>query len=229
MPSVPDLLDTIDLAALAGWAYLAIFAICIVDSMFPVLPAETLVITGGVLAAGGEMHLPAVVALAVAGTFVGDLIVHSMGRRSTTRLRRRWLHKERERRAMVAAARAVDRHGTTMVVVGRFVPLGRTSVALVTGVVRFPLRSYLSALAIGCTLWSVESVGTGYLVGHLVDDLWMSVPLGLAIGAGLTGVGLLVRRLMPTPPRPEGERAPVLEQLSRAGTDQVLLRDGVSS
>lgn len=214
-----DPLAFLDLATLAGWAYLLVFAACVVDSFFPVVPAETLVIAGGVLAASGELSLPVVVAVAIAGTVTGDLITHALGRRGSAALLRRWLHRERERRAMITAARAVDRRGVTMIVAGRFIPLGRTSVALVTGMVRFPLRSYLPALLLGCGLWSLESAGVGYLAGHVFEDLWLSLGLGLLLGVALTAIGLAIGRLLPQRTRPEGERAPLLRQLCQAGTD----------
>lgn len=208
-----DLLGSLDLASMAGWAYVAIFVVCVVDSFLPVVPAETLVITGGVLAADGDLSLVAVVVAAVVGTVTGDLTTHGMGRRGSSRLLRRWLHRDRERRAVVAAARAVDRHGPTMVVVGRFVPLGRTSVALVTGVVRFPLRQYVPAVVLGCAVWSVEAAGVGYVAGRLIEDLWLSLGLGLLVGAVLAVVGMLAGRLLPARRRPDGERAPLLAEL----------------
>ena len=50
-------LDVHDLARLAGWAYLVIFGIAAGDAVFPVLPGETAVILGGVLAAQGNLNI----------------------------------------------------------------------------------------------------------------------------------------------------------------------------
>jgi membrane protein DedA with SNARE-associated domain len=41
----------------AWWSYLLVFGLAYLDVLFPLVPSETAMITGGVLAASGDMHL----------------------------------------------------------------------------------------------------------------------------------------------------------------------------
>src|SRR3954468_8916247 len=43
------------LSAAAGWAYPLIIAVALLDGLFPVVPAETIIIAGGSLAAAGRL------------------------------------------------------------------------------------------------------------------------------------------------------------------------------
>ena len=53
-------------------SYLIIAAIVALDGFLPIFPGETAVISGGILAAQGDLVLPLVVAAAFAGAVVGD-------------------------------------------------------------------------------------------------------------------------------------------------------------
>ena len=54
------------------WFYIIIFAIAALDSVFPIVPSETLVIIGGVSAGTGDLSLALVMGSAFGGAFVGD-------------------------------------------------------------------------------------------------------------------------------------------------------------
>ena len=70
----PEGVDALyDLLAQPPVAYLILFAIAAGDAIFPALPSESAAILAGVLAAiEPGIALPAVLAAAAAGAFVGD-------------------------------------------------------------------------------------------------------------------------------------------------------------
>ncbi|HEX2575073.1 MAG TPA: hypothetical protein VHK88_01905, partial [Aquihabitans sp.] len=69
-----------DLADLATWAYLLIFGIAAGDAVVPVLPGETAVILGGVLAQRGDLSLWLVILVGALGAAVGDNVSYQLGR-----------------------------------------------------------------------------------------------------------------------------------------------------
>lgn len=188
-------LHHLELHHLAGWAYLAIFVVTVADSLFPVVPAETVVITGGVLAAAGELDLAGVLAATIAGAIVGDLITYEVSRRGAHRLIGRWLRRDRFRRMLVWATLALERRGTAVVCAGRFIPLGRTAVSLASGYLHFPRRRFAVALALGGTMWSAYAVGLGYLGGHLAENPVVSVSIGIALGLAVAGIASTAHRM----------------------------------
>ena len=126
--------------ALSGssWAYALIFAVVAGDAVLPLLPGETIVVTGGVLATSGDLD-PARRSAAATGAFVGDSACDWIGRKLGTRAAERFLRGERGKRTLDWAQNALDRRGRTLIVVARFVPGGRTAVALTAGTTEFPL------------------------------------------------------------------------------------------
>ncbi|WP_433611115.1 DedA family protein [Dactylosporangium sp. CA-139114] len=182
--------------AMAGWAYLVIFVLLVLDCLIPAVPAETSVIAGGALAASGHLHLAVVLLSSITAVFVGDVLMHEVARRGGRRLVERLLRGERSWKAVGWVSRLLDRHGGAIVAGGRFVPLGRTTVALVSGYARFPRRRLLPALAAGAVLWSVYIAGLGYLGGNVfTGNPLAAAGLGIALSFTVTGVTTLGRRL----------------------------------
>lgn len=184
-----------DLSAAAGWAYLIIFVMALLDGLFPVLPAETTIIAGGALAASGHLEAAGVLGATFAGVVVGDLLTHELTRRGRARQFERWSKRPRTRQAIDWATKLLGRHGAKMVFGGRFIPLGRTSVSLVSGVSAMPRRKYLPPLLAGAALWSVYVGSLGYFGGSLFGNPLISVGIGVGLSLTLTATAGLVGKI----------------------------------
>lgn len=62
--------------------YLVILIIAVLDSVFPIVPSETMVIIGGVAAGLGDLNIAAVIAVGAAGAFIGDNMSFEIGLRA---------------------------------------------------------------------------------------------------------------------------------------------------
>jgi membrane protein DedA with SNARE-associated domain len=93
--------------------------------------------------------------------------------------------------------RVFERHGGTMVLLGRCVPLIRSVVSIPAGIARMPLPRFLILTATGSGVWNALFIGLGWFLGYHWDRVqgWLGpvsyVLLGLAV-AGL--VRLAVRK-----------------------------------
>lgn len=162
-------------AITSPWVYLAIFAVALVDAFLPVVPSESLVITAGVFAASGSPEIPAVVAVAAAGAFLGDHVSYLLGRSARGLARRR-------PSAMDWARRMLAERGGLTLVVARYVPGGRTAVTLTAGALGYPPRRFTPFVALAAVTWAGYSAAVGHLGGRAFED----DPLhGLAAGLGL--------------------------------------------
>src|SRR3954454_11601479 len=81
-------------------AYPLIFLIVLGDAVLPVLPGETAIITGGVLAARGDLLLPLVIVAASVGAFAGDNACYWLGRSAGRRVSDRLFRGEKARRRL---------------------------------------------------------------------------------------------------------------------------------
>jgi membrane-associated protein len=172
-------MPAIDLLSLGAWAYFAIAALMVADSVAPVIPAEVAVISAGALSARGSL-VPAVALLAVVGgAVVGDLLAFGIG----GLFRRRTPRRVDAHRAALEAG--LGRRGWPMIVACRFVPGGRTCMALLSGSARYPLERFVAASAVGSTLWAVYAGGLGYFGGEMFADLRWSIGLGVVVSVVL--------------------------------------------
>ena len=130
----PRMFDRLtELVSGAWWSYLVIFAVAYLDVIIPLVPSETLVVTAGVIASSGDLHLPLVILCGALGAFLGDNTVYFIGRRWGDSVKRRFFSSKKAKERLDWADRQLDERGGELIVVARFIPGGRTAVCLSAG------------------------------------------------------------------------------------------------
>lgn len=187
------ILDALHDVMASPWVYLALFALAMLDGFFPVVPAETSVITAGVFAAStGAPDLALVIVVAALGAFVGDHISYAIGRTTNQRLR----NGKRSGKAFAWAQQALAERGGLVLVVARYIPGGRTACTLTMGAVAHPRRSFALFDAVAAVSWAVYSGLIGYVGGAAFEnDPIKGLLLGLGIAVTITVVVEVVRYL----------------------------------
>ncbi|MEV4005929.1 DedA family protein [Actinomadura sp. NPDC049753] len=183
------IMGMVDTAVTSPWFYLVLFAVAAIDGFFPVVPSESMVITAGVYAAGGQPELAPVVALAAAGAFLGDHVSYLVGRRAGGRLVRGARPGTRRHAALGWARRTMAERGGLILVVARYVPGGRTAVTVTMGAVGYRLRSFSLFAAVAAVSWALYGALLGYVGGVAFEDeplKGVAVGLGLALGVTAT-------------------------------------------
>jgi membrane protein DedA with SNARE-associated domain len=182
--------EILDNAVGSPWVYVALFAFAMIDAFFPIVPSETLVISAGVFAAGGEPELVPIILAAAAGAFAGDHISYFIGRLAGDR----WLRDAPEvsrRKKLVAKGRnLLDERGAPIIIACRYIPGARTAVTLTSGATRFALAKFSFFDAIAAMTWATYSTLIGYLGGQAFEEQPLK-GLGLGLGIAL-GVSLLL-------------------------------------
>jgi membrane protein DedA with SNARE-associated domain len=157
------------------------------DVLFPVIPSETIVITAGVLAAQARLHIWLLIPAAAVGAMIGDNIAYLLGAKVGDPIVRRVLRGENNQARLRWAEGAVRGHGTVVVVVGRFIPGGRTATTIACGTLQLPWRRFIAADAIAAVLWAVYASMLGYLGGQAFrDSVWKPLAVSLGIAALVT-------------------------------------------
>jgi membrane-associated protein len=186
--ALTDLLST-------PWSYAVILGIAALDALVPVVPSETLAITGGVLAGLGQLHLGTVVAAAAVGAFIGDSSAYLLGRKIGLPARERLFHGRRAGRALAWAEKQLAERGPYLILIARFVPGGRTATTFTAGMVRFRAVVFFPVAAVAAVAWANHAVLLGYYGGRAFEERpLLALGVALVIAFGVTAVVELVRR-----------------------------------
>ncbi|MEU7003144.1 DedA family protein [Nonomuraea sp. NPDC046570] len=180
------ILDLMHQVMTSPWVYVALFALAALDGFFPVVPAETSVITAGVFAAStGAPELWLIIPVAALGAFTGDHISYFIGSKAGGRLRTR----PRTRKVYAWASQALAERGGLLLVVARYIPGGRTAATITMGAVGYPRRSFAFFDAIAAGSWAVYSALIGFFGGMAFEnDPIKGLLLGLGIALSITAV-----------------------------------------
>jgi len=157
---------------LHAWGYVAIL-------IGTFLEGETIVIVAGAFAALGYMSLPLVFATAVLGTFFGDQVYFTIGKKWGTKLLMRRPKMKQKSRSVF---RLLKKHETVFILSFRFIYGLRNVSPFVIGMNGIPHPRFAGLNFIAAFVWGIAFAGGGYLLGsafesmlddndHLLDNL----------------------------------------------------------
>jgi membrane-associated protein len=138
-----------------------------------VLPGETAVLLGGVLASQHRVSLPVMAAVAVVAAITGDSAGYEVGRQFGTRLLDSRLF-DRRRKGLERGRQALHDKGGRAVFLARFTAFLRAVMPGLAGSARMPYRRFLAFNAAGGLIWAVGFTLLGYLAGasyHTVEHI----------------------------------------------------------
>ena len=190
---------------LGPWALVGIAAMVFVESglLFPFLPGDSLIFTAGLLHVALGLNLWVLIAVAAVAAFLGDQVGYFLGSRFG-----RGLFSDDARfltsKYLRQAEEFFHRYGGRSLVMARFVPIVRTYVPLVAGMVRHPYRNFLGWNALGGVLWvTVMSIAGATLGGvpFIADNVDMIAILIVVLSLVPMGIQI-VRSLRDRTPGP---------------------------
>jgi membrane-associated protein len=178
-------------------SYLVAFLMPALDAIFPLLPSETTVIALGVATAGSaDPRIALLVACAAAGAFLGDNLCYLLGRRFGPAVERRFFATPKGQATRAWAERSLDRFGTPLIVVCRFIPGGRTAVTLICGLTGYPRRRFITATAAAGVIWALYAFFIGRLGGQAFENNpWAGLAIAFGAAIVISGIIELARRL----------------------------------
>lgn len=193
--------------------YFWIIPVVLGDAIFPPIPSEMVVITGGALSAEGQANFFLVAVLSAAASWIGDMVVFQLFKRRLSHVLDRWNWGRKVHQGIHSAIAKAGRSSTYGTIIGaRFIPGGRLATSAAAGIADVSVRGFSLCAGLGAVLWASWLVGLGYFTGSATKlPFWASsligVGLGLVIGAV---VGVIVTRRRGTR-SPVDEPPPVIE------------------
>lgn len=135
------------------------------------LPGDSLLVTAGIFAAGGNYNIWLINAFLIPAAILGDTVGYWIGYHSGPRLFRRpksfWFNPEH----LKAAHEFYERHGGKTIVLARFMPIVRTFAPVVAGMARMEYRRFLAYNVLGGAGWVLSMT----MIGYLLVNVWPQV------------------------------------------------------
>jgi membrane protein DedA with SNARE-associated domain len=160
--------SVVDALSGSAWSYGIVFGIAAVDAFFPLVPSEATVIAAGVLAGSGDLNILLVILAGASGALCGDNVSYWAGRIFGERLAERVFTGNR-RRHYDRAHRLVEERGGYIILVARFIPLGRTAATFACGSLDWPWHRFIRYDAVAATIWASYAALLGYFGGKTFE------------------------------------------------------------
>ena len=184
----------VDAISGSAWSYAIIFGVAAVDAIFPVVPSEATVIAAGVLAADGNLQLALVIVAGAAGAICGDNVTFWLGRIFGERVAQRLFSGSR-RRHYERGHRLIEERGGYIILIARFIPLGRTAVTFSAGSLNWEWPRFIRWDVLAGILWASYAAGLGYFFGKRFEgDHTTALLVAFGTALAFTIVVELLRR-----------------------------------
>ncbi len=166
--------------------YLLILGLTALDAIVPVIPAEGTITAAAVLAGTGQLDIVWVVIAAAVGAFIGDNLAYWIGRAAGRPLVERVLRGNLD--GLADVQRQFARRGGIFIIVGRFVPGGRTAVAVGAGVLHYGWPRFIVYDAVAVALWALLAAVPGFIGGvAFAERPWLALVIGFALSLLVAG------------------------------------------
>ncbi len=177
------------------FGYPGMFLVQVLENVFTPIPTEPLLPLAGMMAAQGKFNLIGIWAAAVAGSTTGSFILYQVGKRGgepvVRALIRRWgKYTGMSEGALDYTLKMCKRYGGWMVFFGRFLPVVRPTMSIVSGMSRLPLKIFIPCTAMSTGFAIAAYLGLGYVLGEnwrsILDIIRQYEPLIIAV-VGIIG------------------------------------------
>ncbi len=190
-------------AAVYGWVIPAVMG----DAIFPPIPSEMILVTGGALSAEGHINIFLLLAMAAVASWLGDMLVFALFKRRLSHVLDRWRWGQKFHRGIHTGIAKAGRSSTYGALIGaRFIPGGRLATSAAAGIAGVSTPGFSVCAGLGAVVWACWLVGLGYFTGTTTGlPFWASSLIGVAAGLVIGAVvGIIATRK-------RGNRSPVVE------------------
>src|SRR3984893_17713652 len=145
------------------------------------LPGDSLLVTAGVFAASGQLHISELLLLVPVCAIVGDQIGYWIGRKAGQALYRREESLVFRKSHLERARQFYEKYGGKTVILARFVPIVRTFCPPVAGAAQMPYGRYFAYDVAGGILWGAGMILGGYFLGRQIPNISENIHYVIAV------------------------------------------------
>lgn len=204
--AMPEILDPMYLLTetwLSKVVLGAILAIVFIETglLFPLLPGDSLLFTGGMLAAQDPapagLNIWVLVPLTILVAFLGDQSGYWIGRGIGPAIFKKEDSRFFKKKYVTETHEFFEKHGPKTIILARFVPIVRTFMPVLAGVSKMDYRKFVAFDIVGAILWGGGITVLGYFLGNVefIRKNIEAIFLLIVFISILPGIGAVVRNL----------------------------------
>jgi membrane-associated protein len=176
LDSIRNLLHTLyDVQGLVRWGgTLLVCIIVFIETGFFVgffLPGDSLLVTAGIFAAAGLLHVWTLLPLAMLCAIAGDQVGYWIGRKAGQALYSRPDSLIFKRSHLDRAHSFYQKYGGKTVILARYIPIVRTFCPPVAGAAQMTYITYLTYDIAGGALWTASMILGGFFLGKSIPNI----------------------------------------------------------
>ncbi len=139
------------------------------------IPTGILIVIYGFVAYGGHIVGSNVIAVAILGAIVGDIINYALGRYHVKKHQNRNLEKVekifKKKNYLDHGKIFFKKHGGKSVFLGRFIGMVRPFISFISGTAKMPFKRFMYFNILGAIIWVIFYFSVGYLFGSSASRL----------------------------------------------------------
>lgn len=149
------------------YGLISIFVIVALEYANAPLPSEIVLPFAGILSLKFGMNLPSVIFISILGGILGSIINYYLGYKLGNPLidflKRKY---PKTKKSIKASYKWITKYDKISVMISRLVPLARTFISIVAGVIKMNIVVFLLYSTIGIGIWNTILIGMGYILGN---------------------------------------------------------------
>ncbi|NNU75405.1 VTT domain-containing protein [Clostridium estertheticum] len=178
--------------------YVILFLIIFLETglvVTPFLPGDSMLFAAGALAGLGSMNISTLLVVGYFAALLGDISNYYIGRKIGSNILRKqqvlFIKKEYLKKAQVF----YKKHGSSTIILARFVPILRTFAPFVAGISQMSYLKFIPYNMVGDGLWVSLFLGGGYFAGNLsfIKDHFSFALITIIIVSLLPGITLFFK------------------------------------
>ncbi|MCW2652148.1 MAG: rane-associated protein [Mycobacterium sp.] len=177
--------------------------------LFPLLPGDTLLFTGGLLAAGGTLNIWTLVIAVALAAIGGDQTAYFIGRKIGPALFKKEDSRFFKKHYVTDSHEFFEKHGPFTIILARFVPVVRTFTPVIAGVSKMRYPVFLGFDIVGGILWGGGVTLLGYFLGNVpfvknhLELVILAIALVSMLPAIISAARAFLERRRAAEPKPE--------------------------
>nr|WP_211243151.1 VTT domain-containing protein [Rhodococcus oryzae] len=192
----------------------AILAIVFIETglLFPLLPGDSLLFTGGLLAAqpNPPVNIWVLMIAVPVVAILGDQTAYWIGRKIGPSLFKKEDSRFFKKEYVTESHAFFEKHGPKTIILARFVPIVRTFTPVIAGVSKMNYRTFLGYDIVGGILWGGGVTILGYFLGNVafIRDHVEAIFLLIVFISILPGIAAVAKKVMASRREPVAVTAP---------------------